>query len=549
MSATEFTPERSDAIRSLLLDTVADEPRRRRRFQIALTSILAAIAIVLAGGTAALAMSGIIRFDAPPPAPVVTDAPSVTPTPTPTPTAAPTAPAAAIQVQSTPITPTDVRSLPAHPSWSLDLPAATSDCQQRFGYNIATGLALFTLSSNATDVGRGCVAGHGTASVTMVDTVHGTVLWSREWNWDGDTGRGTSLAVLGTSNRALFADTSGGGGPRDILDLATGRTVATLPADFGPDPLNRLSPVWDDSGDVIWTKPTTLDASGQPTAYTVERVDPRDLAHPSWETPLQASDAGMMLRNFSGSGLAQLAYVPDGGGAWMTSLIDLGTGAISHVSPNGTQMALGSVIIEYRDLVDGYPHTIAAIDRSTGETLWTKPFSRDDNIAEATTTNGQPGDVAGGAIGSTGFGFGTPSGDLVMTNTTTLTRIDSTTGAVLMTADITRCGLTPGGLVSRDILADTERNSLVVVDKATCSVDRDTGAATPIVDPPGSSQYFGPGVTYQNGATINAPGTGAAYDRATGAQLWTTATATDEQWYFAGGVLVRQDGNHLSSLG
>ncbi|WP_143466112.1 hypothetical protein [Leifsonia sp. NCR5] len=71
MSATEFTQERSDAIRRLLIDTVDAEPRRRRRFQILVTSVLASAAVVLAGGTAALALTGVIRFDAPPPPPPV----------------------------------------------------------------------------------------------------------------------------------------------------------------------------------------------------------------------------------------------------------------------------------------------------------------------------------------------------------------------------------------------------------------------------------------------------------------------------------------------
>ncbi len=59
MTAEEFSDERTTALRQLLLDTIADEPRRRRRFQLALTSILAAVAVVLAGGTAALAMTGV----------------------------------------------------------------------------------------------------------------------------------------------------------------------------------------------------------------------------------------------------------------------------------------------------------------------------------------------------------------------------------------------------------------------------------------------------------------------------------------------------------
>ncbi|MGN7800763.1 outer membrane protein assembly factor BamB family protein [Leifsonia sp. 22587] len=550
MSATEFTPERSDAIRQLLLDVVADEPRRRRRFHILVTSVLASVAIVLAGGTAALALTGVIRFDSAP-APVGTGNPTATPTATPsaTPSPTPTSTAAprAIQVQSTPIQAEDVRSLPAHPSWSLDLPGETSTCQQHYVYNIADGLALFTIGSNmGTESRAGCTVGHGDTVLAMVDTVKGSVLWSREWKWEGDAGMGTFLSVLGTSNRAFFVDESGGGGPRDIIDLKTGGTIATLPNDFGSYPNWQLTPVWDDSGDMIWTKPI-LDASGEAVSYHIERVDPTDLSNPKWTTPLAATKASLSVPNFYGSGLVPIEYLATGQtSGWMNSLLDLDTGALSHQSVSAAHIPMSRVIIEYRDQAEGTPHTIAALDQTTGETLWSMPFELGDSISEARATTGRPGWLAGGAIG-------TPSGDLVLTSPSSLVRIDIMTGEVKMRSDITHCGVEPwywanGG---RDVVSDPERNSLaLVLGPATCSVDRDSGAPTPIADHD-SFQWplFGPEVTYLNTASINGGGSGTAYDRRTGAQLWTSPTVQDEEWFFAGGVLVRQVGTHIESLG
>lgn len=547
MSATEFTPERSDAIRSLLLDTVADEPRRRRRLQRRVISILASSALVLAGGTAALAGTGVIRFDqAPAPIGTGSPTPSLTPTPTPTPTS--TAAPRAIQIQSTPIQPADVRSLPAHPSWSLDLPGETSTCQQRYVYDIADGLALFTIGSNsATESMPGCTVGHGDAALAMVDTVEGSVLWSREWKWEGGDSIGTFLSVLGTSNRALFVDESGGGGPRDIIDLATGETEATLPPDFGAYPNWQLTPVGDDSGDMIWTKPT-LGAAGEPVGYTVERVDPRDLSRAKWATPMQATKASLALPNFSGSGLVPVEYLASGQvNGWRSGLLDLDTGALSHESASGTHVALSKVIIEYRDMTDGIPHTVAALDRTTGETLWTMPFTQGDSISEARSIAHRPGWLTADAVGS-------PSGDIVVTSPGSLKRIDSLTGNLEMTADIAHCGIDPWSWTNggRDVVDDPERNSLIVVQvQKTCSVDRDTGAPTP-VDDHGSDSFqwplFGPEVTYLNSATRVRGGAGTAFDRRTGAQLWTSATAEGEELFFAGGVLVRQSGTHIESL-
>lgn len=89
----EFDPERSAAIRSLLVQTAAasaaapasGHPRRRTIVLVA----LAVLAGLLASGTAAVALMGDSLFGAPAPI-VTTTAPTPTPTPTPKPTPTPT---------------------------------------------------------------------------------------------------------------------------------------------------------------------------------------------------------------------------------------------------------------------------------------------------------------------------------------------------------------------------------------------------------------------------------------------------------------------------
>jgi hypothetical protein len=548
MSATEFTSQRSAAIRQLLLDTVANEPRRRRRLQILLTSILASVAIVLAGGTAALALTGVIHFDVPSPAPAATTTPSTTPHPTQTSTPTPSATARAVHIQSTPIPPKDVNSLPTHPAWSLDLPGGTSTCQQRYTYNIADGLALFAVGSNmGNESTDGCPIGHGNASLTMVDTENGTVIWSREWNWEGDKGMGTFLSILGTSDRALFFDESGGNGPRDLINLSTGATVATLPDDLGSYPNWQMTPVWDSSGDIIYTKPVVND-SAQTVSFEVERVDPLDLSKPKWAITLQATKASVSFPNFAGSGLVPIEYlIQDPSNGWRSGLLDLKTGALGNQAPSGSRTAMGTVIVEYRDFVSGIPRTVAGIDRTTGNMVWSMPFAEGASISDVSTVNGRPGWLAGDYPGA-------PSGDLVIFSPTTLTLLDGATGAVKMTADVTHCGIAPWfwGNGGREVVLDEARNSLIIImgTETTCSIDRETGAPTPITDhDSGQGPLFGPKVSYFNGSTINDGGEGQAYDRQSGRELWSMPVAKDEQWFFAGGILVRQIGNHIESIG
>ena len=122
-----------------------------------------------------------------------------------------------------------------------------------------------------------------------------------------------------------------------------------------------------------------------------------------------------------------------------------------------------------------------------------------------------------------------------------------------MKADITHCGLDGWfwGNPGRDVLFDPVRNSIVIVrgDK-TCSVDRDTGAPTPLADHSTLRwPLFGPTATYIVDSVLATPGVGRAFDRRSGAELWSTPVAKNETWSFTGGVLVRRIGNQIESVG
>ncbi|WP_431247927.1 hypothetical protein [Leifsonia xyli] len=309
----DFTPEHSAAIRQLLIDTVADEPRRRRHLQILLTSLLSAVAVVLAGGTAALALTGVIHFGSgdTPPAPMPTPTQTVTPTPTPTPR--PTATAAQISVQTSPIAPRDVVSLPAKPSWGLDVPGKGDPCGQRAFIDVADGLTLVqTGPAEVGDDGTGCDPVHQNVQLSLVDTIHGTVTWSRNWSWTKRAGApagGTVVqtTVLGSSGTILIVDQRVTGGPHDVLRLADGSTLGTFDATAPADGLLAPQAVQDGSGDILL-------AISDPSGHgSVERVDPMDAGHPLWSTPVPAPYVSAFISPGDTFGRARVAYTPSGG--------------------------------------------------------------------------------------------------------------------------------------------------------------------------------------------------------------------------------------------
>lgn len=540
MSTTGFTPERSAAIRQLLIDTVADEPRRRKRLQILLTSVLSGVALVLAGGTAALALSGVIHLggDDTPPAPVPTPTQTVTPTPTPTPTPSPT-PTRPL-VQSAPVQPHDVDSLPASPRWSLDLPGQSNGCTYVGAYTLSDSRAVYVSGLRPKEYEGSDCYNETTEdlAVTLVDTSDGRVIWTREWAFTPEhIEQSTAFVILGTSGRALLAYPEPGVGPHDVLDLASGRTTGQFVAP-GDMQLNRyLRAVPGDSGDVVIAK-AQRDTDGRYVEDDVlMRVDPRDVAHPVWTTT--AGLRGVDFREPTDGGAA-IPITGDGGeGKPNTSrMLDLATGDTSELVG---QLAWGMSQVTMATSFpqpDG-PGVLRAYG-DDGDVVWWRSFSHEDQLlrAEAPGTSTQV------------FNGSTPdTGEFFIVNAQNITLVDQVTGDEKWSTATPSCVTTPQYWPARATL-DVRRDAYIVHNGegvATCVLSRTDGALLDGPSIPGIQSRL-LGLTNLYGYAY-ASGPGTAYDLQSGATLWTRERKDWESWSFDGGYLISHNGNHIESIG
>lgn len=533
MSTTEFTPERSAAIRQLLIDTVEDEPRRRRRLQILLTSVLSGVAVALAGGTAALALTGVLHFGSgdTPPAPAPTPTQTVTPTPSPTPGPKPTS---APLVDPGVIEPHDVDSLRATTRWSLDLPGV-SDC---------TGIRAFTLSDaravlvsglrpkeyeGAGDCGSQKAQHYG---VTLVDTSNGTVVWQREWRFTQEKpDYRVGFTVLGTSGRAVFVDPDPTAGPHDVLDLATGATVGAFhPGGDDFTPLQDMQAVPGDSGDVL-VLTHKRDSAGREVEDTVMRVRTTDPAGPVWSTSLGKVEStldepvpGSSVVTAQGWNLTNSTY--------QTSFIDLETGEPTAVS--GQQVSTMSQILVGRPYASqGTPFDLTGYG-SDGHPVWTKSVAPGGFLFAANA----PGEQV----------LGSPdTGQFFVADRATITLFDQQTGDQVWSVPTPTC--IANGLIPERAMLDAANDAFVLWSGADhCELSRTTGAPVGNLDSVsmGGIQLFGLTNVYTYDGESQP---GAAYDLTTGTRLWSIERTGWPSWSFVGGYLVSRRGNHIESIG
>lgn len=533
MSTTDFTPDRSAAIRQLLIDTVADEPRRLKHLQILLTSVLSAIAIALAGGTAALALTGVIHFggDDTPPAPAPTPTQTVTPTPTPTATSTPTQPQRPIAVQSSLIAPRDVTSLPAKPSWALDLPASGDPCEQYSTINIADGLALFQMGAVQVGDASDCDAENQNVSLTLVDTAAGKAVWSRQWAWtvphdQAYGGTRVTTTVLGTSGRLLVDNPEHSGGPHEVIALADGTTLGS----FDPGDQRYYLPVAvpGDSGDVIMMLPTA-----QPQ---IARVNPLDFGNPRWTTAVDGTNASLVPLGVNG--LVRMTYSVATG--FTSALVSVDDGRLIPGAFQGAEVADG-VALQIASQPDARV-VMTAVDPADGSTLWSRSKAEDSSVGVVDEASAQPGAPVT---------LRAPTGYLVEFSAASIQLIDARTGADVWSVDATSCAadLRPSYVITG---MDPAHDSITFTNGTDlCRLDAHSGAVLTGVDfapQKTGGPVFGSDVLYPH-TNWDKAGTGTAYDLATGAELWSTPTKAGEHWFFAGGILVRQIGGHIESIG
>jgi len=530
MSATEFTPDRSAALRELLLTTVREEPKRQRRLQILLTTVLAAVAIVLAGGTAALALTGVIRFgdDAPAPAPAPTSTFTPTPTPTSTPSPAPTKPV----VQSGPVAPHDVDSLPGSTRWSIDLPG-DKECTAVQTFTLSDGRALYLSGQRPKEYeSTGSPCGYQRSedvALTLVDTQNGTVLWSREWKFATEYPQMTDVIVLGTSGRAVISYSAAVTGPQEVVDLATGARLAPYAAVF-ESPLHRAVPVPDNSGDLVMAFPKAA-------STTISRFDPRDPAHPVWSTDenIVAVSLGALS---DGSAAVPATFAVPSSKFTNAGWFSLDTGKLDRIDDSpGAKFFESSLITLLWVPVGHQSASIVAYDAKRN-ILWTRDLADRAMVEEIHTVDQRSGSHGGYD----------DAGLLAITDESTLTVVDELTGATQWTASTAGCKTGPL-LGNPDTLIDDSRDAYVTIFlmSSVCTMSRADGEQIRETIPLDGWKIPGSANTYGYGEVDATEGT--AYSRETGDVLWTRPLGQHEFWSFDGGYLVSHQDTHIESIG
>ncbi|MFB2583415.1 hypothetical protein [Herbiconiux liukaitaii] len=571
-----FDEARSAAIRSALVETVAADAAataahpharsRSRRLRIALVAVLAALGIGLGGTAVAFAITGTPLF--PIAAPVATAEPTSTapaPTASPTATSAPSAPAAhPLVVTDQPIAPHDVLTAPASsPTWSVQLPGAGDMCEHVSSIDVSDGFAL--LQSGPAyppeDSNYTCDLDASRYSLTLIDTSTGEQLWSRDWSWAFTHGDGTSASLLGTSGRVLVWDRLNGPGPKEVLDLATGETLATVtaPAGFA---VTDLYPVPGDSGDVSFVT-QKLDAAGQPiTSWAVMRADPQDLATPRWSVPYEADQSSTQPITNSSS-MMQVTH-RQGDGAEVLDVYDVDSGALMvGATTDRSYSYFDGFTLRASDMIEyEVSRTVAGIDDAGNET-WSRSLESGYAVAPVSRIATLPG----------ALGIRPASEVLLIGPGAQLELVDGVTGESRWVVDGSGCPA-GGGLSGPAVTTfgwSVTADGLVVQsgdDGVACGFDAETGAAADVTGR--LSMYFGAQGALGNYRLEGAMGTGGlystkgqaaptyplpqsgvgtAYDTVTGASLWSVPAYYDESWIFAGGYLVGVSEGRVFGIG
>ncbi len=551
MNESGFDPERSAAIRTMLIQAVEAEPGQARqvRLRIALATVLAAIGLTFGGTAVAVALSGGTLFGAGVPAAVPTSsAPSASaPTPQPSDAGPPvaTAPAHPLAVTGDRILPHDVVAAPASsPLWSVDLPVpgGVPGCSSDDVIDVADGYALVQQVLMASDsLPEVCDRSANRMAVSLVDTSLGAIEWTREWEWAPTTSGSASAQLLGTSGRVLVRDATIGQGPAEVLDLATGASLGPVTLPEGVQ-LRNLSIVAGTSGDVLYTAPR-LDASGQPTtSWTVRRANPLDLGNPRWSHDFEASEALGFNTPGNSSLIAHVTY-RGGDGPWMLDVLDLDTGAVMAAgAPERSYLSFEGFTLRATGYTERFvPTSVAGID-DAGNEVW----NRDDPSGITVV----PIDLPGRVPAAVGLNDG--SEVALFTRDGRLELVDGISGETIWAVDATGCFFTPDSFDLSSAGLQLQPDGVLFDQREGCAFSHATGAPVDGTGRRGSE--LGSAVDYQltggwgtGGQSavqgvVPGAGTATAFDVVTGAELWSLPIASDERWWSAGGYLVGSRG-------
>lgn len=542
MTDPRFDEARSAAIRDLLMETVRQSPRREhaRQVRMAVLAVLVALAAALGSTAVAAALTGTDLFGlgaAPAPATVEpsTTAPGPTSTATPTP-AAPTRAPHPLVVTDGFVAPRDLLTAPVA-AWTLDLPGDYGRCDSMTITDVGDGFALVQRGpAHRGDQPNSCDFSQSRLGLSLVDTSTGDLLWSRDWAWAFDDDDTTTAQLLGTSGRVLLWGHANSTGPREVIDLASGSTLATVELPAGL-PHTELNPVPGSSGDVTLAA-ERVDASGQATGtWVAMRADPRTLGDPVWS---RAADGYGPYTPplLNSSSVVQFSYTA-ADGRQLLDVLDVDTGApMVQATADRSYLYLDGVTLRESDFTElTLPRTVAGID-DAGNEFWSRTLDSGYRVSPVrraeSADSWQQGILSDVALIGPG---------------TRIELIDGLTGQTLWTADAAACANefnTATGLpVSLDFVLASD-GVLISLDapQAGCGLDRASGAPVDVSARTTFANAQGTLVSYvATGGHFNGPVVAdprlTALDAVTGTELWQIPQAEWGRWEFAGGYLVQ----------
>ena len=539
----KFSPERSAAIRRLLIENVEAEPRRRTSHLRALLTGLIITGIVASGSTA-LALNRDSLFGAPTPlaSTSIAHSPAASATASAQPMPVATGPSP-VPVATSPILRTDVDSVPTSPGWSLPVAELGNPAEGAAILSISQDYSLISVSpeegARLSDDADAALS--SSFSLTLVNTRTGEQVWSRDWTWDlepGVTSSQTRPLVLGSSGRVLVMTTGSENGPREVIDLTNGTDSASFQPAGPGEVLDRVYVPPGDSGDVYALFAQRDDQGTTLPYFVIRRFDPLQTDNVRWSTRVDATD--LYIEGDHGNGLAYAkvtyytsGYVADGTQS-LNGVLDLTTGEFSPRPEPFIYHHFTGYAVRTTGGAAGSPTTLTGLD-DDGNSLWTRTEVGVHQLVEVLTSATAPVTAGSAMVGN---------GDFVFVSADGVTLVEGSSGATLWHVALADVKLEqPSEVIRLEARGDSMTLTSFGGRGTSSIIDLKTGAW--LGDSPWNINYDTSGDAY---AYRLADGQLSAIDKTTGEVVWTTASSADYV-YFAGGHLVAVEGRTLTSVG